>query len=77
MLNKIQNFQYVRGKLHARLVVNGSPFHYGLVAMTYYPFKDDTSVCVSLDVNRAFQLPHAMLNPSGGASVEIALPFVN
>jgi len=35
--NKLQNFAYIRGKLKLKVVVNGSPFHYGALRMVYYP----------------------------------------
>lgn len=30
-----------------------------------------------MDINRAVQLPHVFVNPAGGASVELTMPFVN
>lgn len=35
--NKLNNFPYIRGKLKIKVVLNGSPFHYGAMRMHYYP----------------------------------------
>lgn len=52
ILPKIENYKWIRGTLHARLVFNASPFHYGALAMYYYPFRDDVSGDTSVDLNR-------------------------
>jgi hypothetical protein len=34
---KIRNFAYIRGTLHVRIAVSGTPFHYGRLLVSYQP----------------------------------------
>jgi len=35
---KLKNFSYLRGNFHVRIVVSGTPFHYGRLLLSYQPF---------------------------------------
>lgn len=82
VLSKLANYQYVRGDLHVRAVVNGSPFHYGTLCMWYNPFEDGGNTGPVVNTTPMFrtywsQRPHAYISPAAGAVEELVIPFVS
>lgn len=80
---KIANYKLFSGDLHVKFVINGSPFHYGRLAIYYTPLNgyDDFKKLVpySNDDRLNFilnsQKPHVFLNPTTSEGAELHLPF--
>jgi hypothetical protein len=78
--NRIANFNLLRSKLCVKFVINGTPFHYGRLLVSYNPLHviDDITVTRSLltvDAVAATQRPHVFLDPMEGQGAEMCLPF--
>jgi hypothetical protein len=78
--NRIANFNLLRSKLCVKFVINGTPFHYGRMLVSYNPLHvvDDLTVTRSLltvDAVAATQRPHVFLDPMEGQGAEMCLPF--
>lgn len=43
---KLSNYAYFKGNLHLRISVSGTPFHYGRLMFSYYPYHDYNSTLV-------------------------------
>lgn len=81
--NKISNFAYLRANLKVKVVVNASPFYYGLARTYYEPLattgwvRYNTSASV---VNQPLvtisQIPGAYIQPQASAGCELNLPFL-
>lgn len=72
---KVNNYQLVRGKLHLRFVLNGSPFHYGLIKMTYVPFYRHNHTYNYNSVQKTIQLPGVMMDVSSDTVADYVCPF--
>jgi hypothetical protein len=46
--SKLRNYAYLRGDLHIRIAVSGTPFHYGRLLVSYQPFPDSNYPLQSL-----------------------------
>lgn len=80
VVNRISNFNLLRCKLHVKLLVNGTPFHYGLAMLGYNPLdtEDEVSALTGLiqaDLTQLSQRPHVYLNPTSSMGGEMELPF--
>jgi len=78
--NKITNYQLLRMKLHCKMVISGTKFHYGRALVSYNPFTrgDQTTVqraFLQQDLIQASQRPHFFLNPTTNTGGELCLPF--
>lgn len=40
MRAKLRNYAYLRGNLHIRIAISGTPFHYGRMLASYQPYPD-------------------------------------
>lgn len=78
--NKLQGFSLLRGNLHIKFTINGSPFYYGALAAMYTPlqgYRADTATGPTNTLLVASsQKPHVWLNPQDRSSAEMVLPFV-
>ena len=81
---KIDNYAWFRGNLHIKVVVNASPFYYGLAMFSYNPIQDynGAQAGASMDpwysngyVQRS-QRPHIMVLPQDSLGGELSLPFI-
>lgn len=81
VVNRISNYANLRCKLHIKAIVNGSPFHYGRVLVSYHPLAD---LCDMNPNNRALvpddaiaesQRPHFFIDPSLSEGGSLELPF--
>ena len=77
---KIANFELYRSKLHVKMVISGTGFHYGRALVSYNPligFDEITTERNFLDVDliAASQKPHFFLNPTNNSGGQLDLPF--
>lgn len=77
---KIKNFQLLRMKLHCKMVISGTKFHYGRALVSYNPWSgpDQATVeraFIQQDLIAASQKPHFFLNPTKNQGGELCLPF--
>ena len=86
--NRINNFRAIRGNLHLKFVVNGGPFYYGKVLVSYkpvngtidhpvFPLSDfyDTTISNFGNIMTASQRPHLYLDYTSNQGGEMMLPF--
>lgn len=78
--NRITNFNLLRAKLHVKIMINGTQFHYGRILAAYEPlaFYNQLAPVTTLirqDLVRASQLPHVFLDPCASEGGEMELPF--
>lgn len=82
--NRISNFKLLRAKMHVRVLLNGSPMHYGRAIMYYTPLHlyDDVGRQSGFNpqpiqnlVNNS-QKPHLWLNPTTSQGGDMELPFL-
>ncbi len=80
---KLDNFAFLRGTLHLKTVVNGTPFQYGSIRLCYSPLEG--IVPEKLRTNGTTDIPYLIpysqqpgyfLTPSANAGGEMACPFV-
>jgi len=82
--NRISNFNKLRADLHVKVVMTGSPFHYGKALMSYHPlhvYDDFESIHFADDgvvklINWS-QRPSIMLEAGGSAGGSMILPYVH
>lgn len=77
---KIKNFELLRMKLHVKIVISGTKFHYGRALVSYNPYIAGDQVTVQRNFIRqdligASQKPHFFLNPTKNTGGELCLPF--
>lgn len=78
--DKIKNYELLRMKLHVKMVISGTKFHYGRALVSYNPYIDGDQVTVERnfipqDLIQASQKPHFFLNPTKNTGGELCLPF--
>lgn len=78
--NRISNYRNMRGRLHLRFMINGTPFQYGLVLVHAIPnYAVDTftraRALVQQDCIAGSQMPHIYLNPTNSQGGDLVLPF--
>jgi len=79
---KIDNFAFVRGTLHVKMVLNGTPFQYGLMRACYYPMMGHTTHKIRdaptpMDAIVPYSQMHGVyLTPSANAGGTMELPFI-
>lgn len=79
---KIDNYAFMRGCLHVKFVINGTPFQFGLMRASYRPLpvlvKSKTANVDSTRLGRLIQRsqqPGVYLDPSTCSGGEMSLPF--
>lgn len=79
--DKIANYELIRMKLHARLIISGTKFHYGRAIAGYNPLAgsfDEITVArnfLDVDIVQLSQKPHVYLNPTKNTGGSIDMPF--
>jgi len=78
--NKIQNYAFVNCKLKLKVVVNASPFYYGLAVVSYQPltrFMTNSLAAMSnLTIIPLSQRPHGWIYPQTNEGCTMTLPFL-
>jgi hypothetical protein len=80
---RVDNFAFIRGRLHVKVLLNSTPFWYGLGMLSYCPLQ---KIVTGNNPNRAAtttdaylvaasQMPNIKLVPAKSAGGEMALPF--
>lgn len=78
---KLDNYAWFRGNLHVKIVINASPFYYGLMMASYKPLSSwaaadsGDSALWYANILRS-QRPHVMLLPAESMGGEMKLPFI-
>lgn len=82
---KLSNFAYLKGVLKVRIVVAGTPFHYGRIQVTYVPYAASNTILSQLitQAGSSFEGPTMYLStgmrteidPTTSTPVEMSLPF--
>lgn len=72
---KLDNYQLFRGTLHLRITLNGSPFHYGLLAFNYFPYATTMYHGYITGPALGFQAPGVILDPAAETVAEMTVPF--
>lgn len=77
---KLDNFAYLRGNLHIKVLINGTPFQYGAVRYCYFPYassgKIRTNPTSSLPLLVPYsQVPGVFMHPQANAGGQMTLPF--
>jgi len=80
VINRISNYNLIRGKLVVKFVLNGNPFYYGRFLVSYLPmeFWDEMEKTVGRTVDECTlctQRPHIFLDPSTNQGGTMVLPF--
>jgi hypothetical protein len=80
VLNRISNYRLMRCKLHLKIMVNGTPFHYGRLMFTYQPLPNDDGYTVvragiTEDAVAGSQRPHVLIDPTNSQGGDLILPF--
>lgn len=76
--NRINNYRLFRGKLHIKVMINGSPFFYGKCIACYRPsfnFYANAPPGSSVNVVRLSQLPYISIDPTTSRGGDIIAPF--
>jgi hypothetical protein len=81
VINRLNNYQLLKSKLHVRFVINGNGFYYGRLMADYtmLPNVDDvtsTSTLVAANAIPASQRMKVFIDPSCECSQQLELPFV-
>lgn len=79
VINRISNYKLLQCNLHVKVLLNGTPFHYGGAMMNYIPLAvtDTMSTFDADDSYRVLtsQRPMIYLNPTTSQGGEMTLPF--
>lgn len=81
VINRINNYNLMRSKLHVRFMINGNGFYYGRLMADYQPLpaNDDVTAVATLVPENAIQASQRMkvfIDPATCCSNELELPFV-
>jgi len=77
---KLDNFAFLRGNLHVKFLVNGTPFQYGSLRYCYEPYGRDgkyrgNAVTNLTSLITFSQFPGIFISPQANAGGEMTLPF--
>lgn len=78
--NRIANFNLLRCNMQLKILVNGTPFHFGRLMVGYAPLDayDETSPITGMiqqDLVQLSQRPHIFLDPTTSTGGTMELPF--
>lgn len=81
VVNRINNYNLLRAKLHVKVVINGNGFYYGRMIVGYMPRPSEIvgsplpRAGVKQDLIQLSQLPHIYLDPTTSQGGQLDLPF--
>lgn len=81
VVNRINNYNLIRAKLHLKIVLNGNGFYSGRLMVSYNPRPFEMNGIgaprqfFNQDMIQMSQLPHVMLDPTTSQGGELVLPF--
>lgn len=80
VINRINNYNLLRAKLHVRFMINGNGFYYGRLMADYLPLSNDSvtsaSTLIPENAIQASQRMKVFIDPATCCSNELELPFV-
>jgi len=88
---KLRNYAYLRGNLHVKVSVAGTPFHYGRIMLSYQPFASANNTLAALVtaaglgadgrrmlLNYMSQAPGSqVINVNQNKPVEVVCPYIS
>lgn len=79
--SKLDNYAFLRGNLHIKIVVNASPFYYGTTQVSYRPLTDFKSDTILFNVNGRHLIPYSqrprmVVDPQKQEASSMILPFI-
>jgi hypothetical protein len=78
--NKLNNYAFMRGDMHVKVVINCTPFYYGRMIMNYRPRLDKPNTIVAGTANQELilhsQRSHIWLDPATSSGGTLKLPFL-
>lgn len=79
--DKIKNYELLRMKLHCKIIISGTQFHYGRALASYNPYTKTDQITIEraflpVDLVQASQKPHIFLNPANNTGGELVMPFM-
>ncbi len=79
---KIDNYAFLRGQLHIKMILNGTPFQYGFMRACYSPMLGVVSDKIRLAPSPSFEVgipysqqPGFEIQPQANAGGQMTLPF--
>lgn len=78
---KLDNYAFINCNLKLKIMINASPFYYGLAIVSYNPlplFRDDDVGLLQdeIDFMQQSQRPHFYIYPQNNQGGEMTLPFI-
>lgn len=79
---RLDNFARIRCNLHVKVLVNGTPFHYGRAIMSYNPWTSSDQVSIVYigsqeEIVLYSQRPKIFIDPTRSMGGEMVLPFIH
>lgn len=81
VINRINNYNNLRAKLHVKFLINGNGFYYGKLIASYLPLKASDALehnhatASPANICLATQRPHIFLDPCMSTGGQLDLPF--
>nr|ULF99985.1 MAG: hypothetical protein [Marnaviridae sp.] len=81
VINRINNYNNLRARLHVKFLINGNGFYYGKLIASYLPLRavdnleHDHTVASPANICLATQRPHIFLDPCMSTAGQLDLPF--
>jgi hypothetical protein len=76
-VNRIANYRNLRANLKVKVMLNGSPFHYGRAICVHSPMGATDDYLDSNSLTQLSQLPHLYIDPSTSQGGEITIPYIH
>jgi len=80
--NKLENYAFLRGKLHMKIVINATPFQYGLLRCSYSPLLGTISSKIRTNTvsDEPLRIPYSQqpgfyIEPQANTGGEMECPF--
>jgi hypothetical protein len=74
--DKIKNYKYLRANMCVEILINGNPFQYGQL-MVSYQYRNGVPNGVDGDIRQHSMLPHVIIEPTDSKSHSLCLPFTS
>lgn len=77
---KLDNYAFLRGKLHIKILINATPFQFGCMRACYYPLVNELTTKYRGNAANTriphSQVPGCYIYPSNNQGGELELPFI-
>lgn len=74
---KLDSYGRLRGTMNIDILVNGTPFHYGRLLVSYCPNVEPKELVEDLLLIQHSQLPHVLVNPCLNVTSTITAPYTS